>query len=457
MPVRAVDPAAVPKMLSRARNVLSGSALRRDLLRGGLGSLTVKVAHAGLAFAVAVTLARMLGPADYGVYAFALSVMMILALPAQVGLPQLVVRETAKTQADGEWGLMRGLWRWSNRAVFLFSGLAMAGVVTVLWWVDISPRVETLAIGAALIPLIALGNLRAASLRGLRRVLLGQLPESVVRPLVLLAILLGAAGLGFDARISSPQAAMAAYVVAVVTAFMTGAAMLHWFRPSEVAAATPRTTPTEWRRAVLPLAMIAGLQLVNNQADIIVLGIFRSNAEVGIYRAVFQMALLVVFGLQAMNQMLQPYFAGLYRQGDMCRLQRLLTISARAVLLLALPPVLTYVFFGGDLLEWIFGEPYRAGATALAVLAIAQLVNAGMGSVGHLLNMTGHERDTIKAVFIAAIANLGLNTLLIPIFGLMGAAVATTISIVIWNFSMRRSVIRRTKLEPSAIGSSIHA
>jgi len=423
----------VPLSLTSFRSRPGGGDFRRALWRGGLGSLGVKAAQAVLAFAVAATLARLLGPEGYGVYAFALAVLMIIALPAQVGLPHLVVRETAKAQADGDWGLMRGLWRWSNRAVVLASGLALAVVVAVLWLTDHSPRRETLIIGAALIPLVALASLRAASLRGLRRVVLGQLPESVIRPFAMLAIVLGATMSGLGARLSEPQAAMAAYVAAAVTAFVVGSAMLHRFRPAEMAGAAPRTEPAEWRRAVLPLAMIAGLQLVNNQADIIVLGIFRSDEEVGIYRAVFQMALLVVFGLQAMNQMLQPHFARLYRQGDMARLQRLVTISARAILALALPPVLAFVVFGGELLAWIFGDAYRAGETALAILAVGQLGKAAMGASLSLLNMTGNERVTARLGVVAVLVNIVLNFILVPLYGGAGAAVATSFSFLIWN------------------------
>lgn len=420
-------------MLSRIRALLVGNAFRRALLKGGLGSLAVKTVHAALAFAVAVTLARLLGPAGYGVYAFALAVLMIVALPTQVGLPQLVVRETAKAQAVEDWGLMRGLWQWSNRAVAILSMLALLCVATVLWFLDMSPRTETLAIGAALIPFIALGNLRAASLRGLRHVVLGQLPESVIRPLVLLIILLGATALGLESSIISPQSVMGAYVVAAVTAFCVGAAMLYRFRPKDVIASEARTDSASWRKAVLPLAMIAGLQVVNNQADIIVLGIFRTDEEVGVYRAVFQVAFLVVFGLQAMNQLLQPHFARLYRQKDTDRLQRLVKLSARIIFILALPPVFFFVFFGGNLLAILFGEPFRVGALALAILTLGQLGKALWGYSGNLLTMCGFEKDVFYSATAAAIMNLALNFLLIPEYGSVGAAIATSFTLIVWH------------------------
>ena len=92
----------------------------------GLASMALMVGSTLLTALVAVFLARLLGPAGYGVYAFAFSLITVLAIPSQLGLPQLVVRETARSQVNGDWGLMRGLWRWSSLSVWLFS-FAVAG------------------------------------------------------------------------------------------------------------------------------------------------------------------------------------------------------------------------------------------------------------------------------------------------------------------------------------------
>jgi len=108
------------------------ASLRGRLIRGGLGSLALKLGSTALGFLLAILLARTLGPEGYGVYAFVFAIVSLLAIPTQLGLPQLVVRETAKAQAAEQWGLMRGLWRWSTLAVWLFSSgvlvLAFAGL-----------------------------------------------------------------------------------------------------------------------------------------------------------------------------------------------------------------------------------------------------------------------------------------------------------------------------------------
>ena len=405
-----------------------------------------------------VVLARVLGPAGYGTYAFVIALISILAIPAQVGLPQLVTRETAKAHSNEDWCLMRGLWRWSNRYVALFSSV-LAGLGTVLVWFagdwlgEI--RANTLAVGLLLVPLIALGNIRGAALRGLRRVVLGQLPESVLRPLTFLSLAL-VIFWGVESPSASPTLAIGLNVAAALLAFIVGALLLHCLRPCDlVAEPHTETYGNAWRHAAIPLAMLSGLQLINGYTDILMLGVFHDDEQVGIYRVVTQLALLVVFGLQAVNLVLQPHFARLHERGELARLQRLMTTSARGVMLFALPPVLVMVFAGQPLLEFVFGPDFGSGAVALGILAIGQFVNAAMGSVGVLLNMTGHERDSVRGVAIAALSNVLLNLVLIPIYGITGAAAATAVTLVIWNFILRFYVFKRLGLESTALGSSV--
>lgn len=103
------------------------------------------------------------------------------------------------------------------------------------------------------------------------------------------------------------------------------------------------------------------------------------------------------------------------------------------VIALSLPVALGLIVFGKPILATVFGPEYAAGALALAILCVGQLLNAGFGSVGNILNMTGHERDTVLGVAIGAISNVALNLLLIPPLGIDGAAIAIAMSLLIWN------------------------
>jgi O-antigen/teichoic acid export membrane protein len=417
--------------------------------------MAVKTAHAALAFSIAVVLARALGSEGYGVYSFALAIIMLTAVPAQVGIPQLVVRETAKAHSRECYGLMRGMWSWGTKAVLLFSAIALLVMGLFVWLTGFGSggaRSATLSIGFILIPIIALANVQGACLRGLRKVVQGQLSDRIIRPATLLLLaLISSKWLLEDQLI--PQTAMKLHAIAAGVAFIFGFLLLHSSRPIGLTAGpSPKYNRSAWRKAAFPLALVSAFHLINSYADLLILGMSRSDAEVGIYRATFQVSLLVVFGLQAINQVLQPHFSRLYWQGELVRLQKLVTASARIILLLALPPVLLFVAFGEDLLGWIFGKAFQKGATTLTILSLGQITNAAMGSVAILLNMTGNEKATMRTLALATLINVILNFALIPRFGMLGAAISTATTLIASNIFLRFEVIKRTGIETLASG-----
>ena len=147
-----------------------------------------------------------------------------------------------------------------------------------------------------------------------------------------------------------------------------------------------------------------------------------------------QGATLVSFVLISINMVLAPIISGLYTQGKLHQLQRLITISARGILFLTLPLVLFLLIGGHWILSFLFGAEFGLGANALRILCAGQLINAVTGSVGIILNMTGHEKYAVRGVAVAAGANIALNLLLIPRnLVLKGAAAATATSLVIWD------------------------
>ncbi len=441
-------------VFGRIGSLLKGDGLRAQLLRGGAGSVGVKVVATGLSFMVAVALARTLGPEGYGIYSYAFALISVLAIPAQFGLPSLVIRETAKAHAKQQWGLMRGIWRWSNGIVLLLSGgLALLAGVAVWLWSDsfTDAQKATFMWGILLIPLISLGNLRGAALRGLRHVVTGQLPESVIRPALLLLALLFS-GWFFGGEVLTPSFAMALHVAAAASAFGIGAALLWKARPQPLREMTVSAYQSrDWLKAALPMAVIAGMSVVNTQTDIIMLGLFSTNEDVGIYRVAVTGASLVSFGLVAIGMVTMPYFARFYARDDMDSFRRLATTGARVMFVLALPVAILFAFFGDVLLKYVFGEKYIGAYLPLVLLTLAHLIHAGFGTVGPLLNMTGHEKKTAKSIVIAAGCNITLNLILIPAYGMSGAATATAITFLIWNYVLWREVRKHLKTDSSIL------
>ena len=195
-----------------------------------------------------------------------------------------------------------------------------------------------------------------------------------------------------------------------------------------------------WAAAAFPLALVSGIEIINQNIDILLLGVLRNVEEVGLYRVVVQVSIFVTFGLSVVDMVMAPEFARLSGTGKFKELERVARLSAAATLALAAPVVVIFVLFGEELLSLAFGSSYGAGSAALAILALGQLVNALTGSVGLLLNMSGNERDTLRAGAAAVLVNVAMNLVLIPPFGLVGAAIATSLSLALWNVILWRYV-----------------
>ena len=126
------------------------------------------------------------------------------------------------------------------------------------------------------------------------------------------------------------------------------------------------------------------------------LGILKPLDQVGVYRVATRLALFASFGLQAVNMVVAPHFASLYAKREMDKLQRLVTRSAQIVLAFNLIITSLFILFGKIFLDLVFGKEITSAYVPLLILLIGQLVNSAAGSVGFLLNMTGHEKDTAQ-------------------------------------------------------------
>jgi O-antigen/teichoic acid export membrane protein len=251
----------------------------------------------------------------------------------------------------------------------------------------------------------------------------------------------------------SVEHTMALHVAAAVTAFSFGAWKLHQVRPAALKAhPQPRYEVRAWLGSLLPLALLPAVQYIKLNTDIVMLGAFRPSGDVGIYKVAASTALLVAFGLNAINMVVAPYFAKLYAHGDMTALQRLAVYSARAAFAIALPVVLVIWVFGEQLLALFFGNSFSGGHFALSVLATGQLFHAGLGAPGMLLTMSDHAQDTLRANVLGAVLNVILNAILIPSYGIDGACVATAVSIFVWKTMLWWLARSRTGCDCSLVG-----
>ena len=418
-----------------------------------MGSMVLKFSYVGFTFISSVFLARLMGPAQYGVYSFVYALISLLSVPSEFGLPTLVIRETAQGMASRDHARVQGVWSWATRTTF---GISLSLVILTLAgvWLLRAPltnlRLITFLWALILIPLIALGDLRGAALSGLQHVVTGQLPEFLLRPGIF-ALLLTGAWLIRGSSLTAPVAIIL-YVAASAVAFGVGAWLLWRATPAEVRHAVPHFEHHAWLVSALPLAFIGAMQLINQQASILLQGLFLPDAQIGYFRVATQVSTLAALGLVGINAVVAPRFASLFAQKDMERLQRLVTSSARVILLFSVVLSIGFVVLGIPFLRIFFGAPYTNAYLPMLILLAGQLVNSGMGSVATILNMTGYERETAKGMVFSAILNLVLNLGLIPVWGIAGSAVATSASLIVWNVLLWRAVWNKLHINTLAFG-----
>ena len=397
-------------------------------------SFLLKISQAGFSFLTTVLLARILGAEGYGIYAYAYAFVNLFSIPAQAGLPQLVVRETARGIAEGRPGVVKGIWRWATKVVGVISFILIVVVGSIYFFFKrnkFGVKEWTFLWALLLVPFMCLGNLRGAALRGLHKVVLGQLPEFFIRPFLFLAFLC-ITGFFFHQKLSPPQV-MAFNVLSAALSFIIGAWLLYRNVPSDMYETKPTYEGKKWFESLIPLAFIASMWIINSQADIVILGFLKSPKDVGIYRVAVQIAMLSSFGLQAVNLVVAPRFAALYVKGEMVELQRIATRSARLALSFNFIFTIFFMLFGKFFLGLIFGSDFSIAYIPVLMLLGGQIVNSSVGSVGFLLNMTGHERQSAFGITLAVSINIILNFFLIPELGISGAAISTAISMLTWN------------------------
>ncbi|UTV86706.1 flippase [Cobetia amphilecti] len=436
-------------LLPSLSNAWKGNGLTSQVFRGSIGSISIKLLSTSLGFLSVLVLARVLGAESYGVYAFTIAIISLVAVPAQLGLPQLIIRESAKARALEEWSILKGLWRWSTLAVLLFSLISALAVGIYLYFTNSSSTVygSMLVYALPLIPLIALGNIRGAALQGLKHVAIGQIPENIIRPSLMVLILL-VSWFFYNEVIALD--ALIAYTASAFLAFIIGAYLLYKKAPKELWEVDKlEYRSKDWILSAIPLALVSSVQLINNQTDIIMLTMFRTADEVGVYKVIYSICTLVIFGFMAIQLVVSPYIASLYIQADIKKLQNIITLASRATLALALPVVIFLIIYGEWLLTFLFGKEYSEGYIGLIILCAGRIINASLGFAVTVANMSGNEKSTLKAVGLSAILNIVLNGILIPLYGVNGAAFATVLTLCTWNFYMWHLVKLKTGINAS--------
>jgi O-antigen/teichoic acid export membrane protein len=182
----------------------------------------------------------------------------------------------------------------------------------------------------------------------------------------------------------------------------------------------------------LPMMISGFFIMLLSWTDILIMGKYETEENIGIYNAAFKVGTLALFVINATGVIILSDISKHYNDKNFLRLKKIINKTTQITILLTLPIVLFIFFFGKEMLS-LFGNDFKKGYLALIIIATGAFFNSITGNVDQILNMTGNEQKVIRVMFVGFVLNILLNFMLIPNYGYVGAAFASFVVNIVVN------------------------
>jgi O-antigen/teichoic acid export membrane protein len=409
-----------------------------------LGSFVGHVAR----FVTAVLLARALGAEGMGMYALGLTAAGLFSSLAALGLDDAMVRYLAIQRREHDTAGLAGT---------LQIGLGVATGVGLLAGVALYAAAEPVASGifdapnlapllrvfGFVVPFMCLSNSLLGVARGFKRMDTAALGEEVVQSLVRLVLIGLLTIVGLDA--------MTAAIVFGISDVASSATMIVLLdRHAPLREVFHRGARREFREILsfaFPLWLAGALRKLRQNIETLLLGTLTAVSAVGVFSVAGKVNLISQSLYRAIITAVKPDIAELHGAQDRDGLRDLYRTATRWALLINLPFFVVMVVHAEPLLL-VFGATFAVGSTALIILAVGELLHAGTGVCGSVLDMTRHTGAKLINSVTWLVLLLSANVLLIPRWGVVGAATASTLATGVVNLMRIWQVWSLERVQP---------
>jgi O-antigen/teichoic acid export membrane protein len=416
--------ASVRAIPARIRTWLADHSDTSRAQRMAGGAFLIRVASAGLLYLSQVLLARWMGTFEFGVYVYVWTWVLLIGGFGDVGLALAAQRFIPEYSERKAFAHLRGFLagsRWLAMGVATaLAAVSALGVTLAKPWLNHYELIP-LYLACMCLPFYALTGVQDGIARSYNWTHIGLLPPFIVRPALMIGLMAAAyaAGLPVDATTALLAAVGATWLTAIGQLFALNRRLAREVRPGPKAYA-PRT----WLATSFPIFMVEGFYLLLTYTDVLMLQQFRPPEDVAIYYAAAKTLALVAFVYFSVAAATAHKFTAYHVAGDRERLAAFVMDAVRWTFWPSLAATLVILALGRPFL-WLFGPGFVDGYPVMFVLAVGLLARASVGPVERLLNMLGEQR-ACALVYAGAFAfNLVACVILIPRFGVIGAAVAT--------------------------------
>jgi O-antigen/teichoic acid export membrane protein len=394
-----------------------------------IGVFAIRAASAGLLFLTQIVLARWMGASEYGLYVSAWTCVLVVGGISNLGFNVAMMRLAPQYHASENYAAFRGLLNGGR-----FVAIASASTIAVLGlaglWIAHSESGAALAVPMALalvcLPLYALTDVQDGLGRGQGWTVEAIGPPYIVRPMALLLLVGLVSMLGYAANaVTGMTIALAATLAAAVLQTV----LVERRVEKSVPAIAPAYDFSKWLKISLPLLAGGICDLVIQNADVLMLNLFRPSSEIGIYYAAAKTAGLALFVHYAVGSAYAGRIAAAHSLGDDARVKELAGNAVRWTFIPSAAVTVCILLVGYPVLA-SFGTGFTEAYPLMFILAIGILAKSATGPADVILNMLGHQRASALSIALAATLCVSLNLILIPIWSVAGAAVATASSVI---------------------------
>ena len=432
-------------MIRKIRSKINDNIQLKELVSSSTVFLLLRIFGIGCGYLFTLMITRNCGASAMGIFTLSFILLQMASVVGRFGLDTALLRFVSELASKGLQNDARAVYMKSFLFALCLSVLLSFSVYIFAPWVSVSVfnkaclRKAFELVSLAVAPL-ALLYLNFETLRGLKKIreyAFLQNTSTFLIASVLLAFFLDANNNNlFPVKV---------FVIAVYFTFG-----LSMFQISKSLGFTfsflngaPRLSPV--LKVAFPMLISSSLMLFMGWTDSIMIGIYMDEQYVGIYSVALKVAATAGITLMAVNSIAAPRFAEYYSKKDMVSFQKIICYSSRLIFWTSLPVLIICLVFPSQIMR-LFGSEFTTGKYALMILTIGQFVNAVSGSVGYILQMTGKEIVFQNIVTASVMLNIILNIILIPLFGITGAAVASAASMIFWNAVSAVYIVKSEKI-----------
>jgi O-antigen/teichoic acid export membrane protein len=375
-------------------------------------------------------LARWVGIEYLGIYALANSITLISEVLGKMGIESGVMRFVSRLNIDTDSIRIQKIIVSALKMTASFSLIIMISLIFsaryIVTQILDAPPILTMAlmVFAVAIPFNALTSVSAFSTQGFKRLKYKTLVTQFLNPTLLLVSMI----LCFW-FFSKESAIIAPTLITGVIVFFVMIILLKRVSGVTINQIRQARFDTELLKFSYPLMFVIILQTFMHWMDILMLGYFTDAATVGLYHPAIRTAGLLNALIVSFVSIYAPIMSQLHNEGDFSEMSHLYKLVSRWMITFAIPVSLIFIIYPSKMML-LFGPDYMAGSSVLVILTVATFIQAALGAASPALGMSGYTRLTLWNSLGAFILNIVLNVVLIPKYGIIGAAWATLISLV---------------------------